>query len=97
MTATLVPATGALQDAAVEWPDDVTEIVVLLGQWFNAGETDERARRYGRLVESMCEWLEASGGTSLDPLLGTTIRQAEGCARSAFSIAQRTRHLCCST
>jgi hypothetical protein len=64
----------ALQEAAVEWSDDVTELVVCLAGSSAAGTT-KRARKYDRLVDSIYEWLEASGGTSLDPLLGTTVRQ----------------------
>jgi hypothetical protein len=77
MTTTLTTLDEALQEAPIEWSDDVTEIVVLLGQWLNAAGGEERVRRYDRLVESMYEWLEEGGGTLLDPLLGSTIRQAE--------------------
>jgi hypothetical protein len=55
----------ALQEGAVEWSDDVTELVV----WFassSAAGTTKRAPKYDRLVDSIHEWLEASGGTSLD-------------------------------
>jgi hypothetical protein len=77
MTTTLIPPNEAREGAASESPDDVTEIVGLLGQWLNTGGTEERASRYDRLVDSMYEWLEASGSASLDPLLGRIIRQAE--------------------
>jgi hypothetical protein len=77
MTTTLIPSNDALEEAASESPDDITDIVVLLGQWLNSAETEERASRYDRLIDSMYEWLEASGSTALDPLLVTIIRQAE--------------------
>jgi hypothetical protein len=77
MTTTLIPPNEAFEEAASGSPNDVTDIVVLLGQWLNAAETEERASRYNQLINSMYEWLEASGSASLDPLLGTIIRQAE--------------------
>jgi hypothetical protein len=77
LTTTLIPPNEALEEAASGSPDDITDIVVLLGQWLNSAETEERASRYDRLIDSMYEWLEASGSPSLDPLLRTIIRQAE--------------------
>jgi hypothetical protein len=77
MTTTLIPPNEALEEAASGSPDDITDVVVLLGQWLNTAEPEERASRYDRLIDSMYEWLEASGSASLDPLLRTIIRRAE--------------------
>jgi hypothetical protein len=77
LTTTLIPPNEALEEAASGSPDDITDIVVLLGQWLNFAETEERASRYDRLIDSMYEWLEASGSASPNPLLRTIIRQAE--------------------
>ena len=49
----------------------------MLGDWLTPPVTMERARRFDRLIESMYEWLEESDGTRLNPVLATTIRQAE--------------------
>jgi hypothetical protein len=48
----------------------------MLGQQFSSWN-HKSARKYDRLVDSNHEWLEASGGTHLDPLLGTTVGQVE--------------------
>jgi hypothetical protein len=77
MTTTLIPPNEVFEEAGSESPDDITDIVVLLGQWLNFAETEERASRYDRLIDSMYEWLEASGSASPNPLLRTIIRRAE--------------------
>jgi hypothetical protein len=77
MTTTLIPPNEVLEEAASGSPDDITDIVVLLGKWLSSAGTEERASRYDRLIDSMYEWLEASGSPSPDPLLRTIIRRAE--------------------
>jgi hypothetical protein len=90
MTTTLIPSNDALEEAASESPDGITDIVVLLGQWLKAAETEERSHRYDRLVDNMYEWLEASGGASLDSLLVTIIRQAEAVQVRLHASAEAT-------
>jgi hypothetical protein len=88
MTTTLISPNEALQAAATGWPDDVTEVIALLGEWLAASVTGERARRLDLLIESRYAWLEATDGTLLNPLLSDIIWRAEAVQNDLLRTAE---------